>query len=56
MAFGISEEVTIERKLPEGGKDSVSVRVACIVPFLIMKGMVSPYPYSLFIKHQVSSD
>jgi len=55
LAFGISEEVTIERKLPEGGKDSVSVRVASIVPFLIMKGMVSLYPCSLFIKHQVTS-
>lgn len=25
--------------LPEGGKDSVTVRVASIVPFIVMKGM-----------------
>jgi len=33
------EEVLVEGTLPDGGKDSASVRVASIVPFLIMKGM-----------------
>jgi len=33
------EEVLVEGTLPEGGKDSASIRVASIVPFLVMKGM-----------------
>ncbi len=39
LAFEMSEDVTIEGTLPEGGKDSATVQVASIVPFLVMKGM-----------------
>ena len=39
LAFKISKEVTVEGSLPSGGKDSVNVKVAEIIPFLIMKGM-----------------
>lgn len=39
LAFENSVEVKLEGKLPGGGKDSNSIRVAAIVPFLIMKGM-----------------
>lgn len=39
LAFEMPSEVTVEGTLPEGGKDSVTVRVASIVPFLVMKGM-----------------
>jgi len=39
LAFEMTQNVTVEGELPEGGKDSVSVRVASIVPFFIMKGM-----------------
>ena len=39
LAFEMPSEVTVEGRLPEGGKDSVTVRVASIVPFLVMKGM-----------------
>lgn len=39
LAFEMSSEVTIEGELPGGAKDSVTVRVASIVPFLVMKGM-----------------
>jgi hypothetical protein len=40
LAFDDPIEVTIEGTLPEGGEDSVKVRVASIVPFIVMKGMV----------------
>ncbi len=39
LAFEMAEEVNIEGTLPTGGKDSVSVKVAGIVPFLVMKGI-----------------
>ncbi|MEW6585910.1 MAG: hypothetical protein AB1442_09915 [Nitrospirota bacterium] len=39
LAFDMVMEVPIEGELPGGGKDSVTIRVATIVPFLIMKGM-----------------
>ena len=35
----MTEEVDIRGHLPEGGRDFVSIRVASIVPFLVMKGM-----------------
>ncbi len=39
IAFDDPREVTIEGQLPGGVKDSVRVRVASIVSFLVMKGM-----------------
>lgn len=39
LAFESPVTVTIEAELPGGGVDRVSVRVAGIVPFLVMKGM-----------------
>jgi hypothetical protein len=39
LAFDLPAEVTIEGALPAGGADSARVRVASIVPFLVMKGM-----------------
>ncbi len=39
IAFENPKEETIEGELPGGGKDSVKVRVASIVPFFVMKGM-----------------
>lgn len=39
LAFEMSTEIRIEGTLPGGAHDSVSVRVASIVPFLVMKGM-----------------
>lgn len=39
LAFDMSTEVTIRGTLPDGGEDSASIRVASIVPFLVMKGM-----------------
>lgn len=39
LAFEMSQEIRIEGTLPGGAHDSVSVRVASIVPFLVMKGM-----------------
>ncbi len=39
LAFAAPRELRLEERLPEGGKDSVIVRVASIVPFLVMKGM-----------------
>lgn len=39
IVFEEPEEEIIEGQLPGGGKDSVKVRVASIVPFLVMKGM-----------------
>ena len=39
MAFEHPFETTVAGDLPDGGKDAVQVRVASIVPFLVMKGM-----------------
>ena len=39
MAFELNTQVKIEGTLPEGGLDAAKVRVAGIVPFLVMKGM-----------------
>jgi hypothetical protein len=39
LVFDKPVVVTIEGKLPDGARDTVNVRVASIVPFLIMKGM-----------------
>ncbi|MEK6698597.1 MAG: hypothetical protein AABZ10_06070 [Nitrospirota bacterium] len=39
LAFNSTITVTIEEELPGGGMDKVSVKVAGIVPFLVMKGM-----------------
>jgi hypothetical protein len=40
LAFQNPIEVTIEGHLPDGAKDSATIRVASIVPFLIMKAIV----------------
>lgn len=39
LALELNREVTLEGELPGGGRDRVQVRVASIVPFLVMKGM-----------------
>jgi hypothetical protein len=39
LAFDASERIRIEGTLPEGGKDSVEIKVASIVAFLVMKAM-----------------
>ncbi len=39
LAIDINTRVKIDGTLPEGGLDSAEVRVAGIVPFLVMKGM-----------------
>jgi hypothetical protein len=39
LAFGDYRISEIEAELPEGGRDRVQVRIAGIVPFLVMKGM-----------------
>jgi hypothetical protein len=39
LAFELFTEVTIEATLPEGGIDKAKVRVASIMPFLVMKAM-----------------
>jgi hypothetical protein len=39
LAFDFSITVTLEGELPGGGKDKVRVKVAGMVPFLVMKGM-----------------
>ena len=39
LAFEMAREVVVIGTLPSGGKDTATVRVAAIVPFLIMKGM-----------------
>ncbi|MFH0798807.1 MAG: nucleotidyl transferase AbiEii/AbiGii toxin family protein [Pseudomonadota bacterium] len=39
LAFEHPVEIKLEGYLPDGGKDSVTVRVASIVPFIVMKGM-----------------
>ena len=39
LAFQFTREVVIEGELPNGAHDRVSVYVASIVPFMVMKGM-----------------
>ena len=39
LAFESPTEIRVEGQLPGGGRDTVVVRVASIVPFLVMKGM-----------------
>ncbi len=39
LAFTDPTEITMSGTLPEGGKDSVRIRVASIAPFLVMKAM-----------------
>ena len=39
LAFEMAKKVKIEGTLPAGGKDSATVKVAGVVPFLVMKGM-----------------
>jgi hypothetical protein len=39
LAFEMHSEVRVEGTLPEGGRESATVLVASIVPFLVMKGM-----------------
>lgn len=39
LAFTGAGEITLSGTLPEGGKDSVRIRVASIAPFLVMKAM-----------------
>ena len=39
IAFEMNEELTIEGTLPGGARDSARVRVASVVPFIVMKGM-----------------
>lgn len=39
LAFENSQQVKLEGSLPGGGKDSVTIRVAGIVAFIVMKGM-----------------
>jgi len=39
LAFQMSREIAIKGVLPDGSLDSMAVRVASIVPFLVMKGM-----------------
>lgn len=46
LAFEMMEEVKLEGTLPEGGKDSVMVRIAGIVPFLVSPGMPAKHPHT----------
>lgn len=39
LAFDLTSEVELSGFLPDGGKDTVKVKVASIVPFIVMKGM-----------------
>ncbi len=39
LALGMATEITVSGTLPGGGRDTVVVRVAGIVPFIVMKGM-----------------
>ncbi len=39
IAFDMAEEISIEGEIPGGGLDRVTIRVASIVPFFVMKGM-----------------
>jgi predicted nucleotidyltransferase len=35
----MAAEVEVTGRLPEGGKDTVTIRLASVVPFLVMKGV-----------------
>lgn len=37
LAFELSKEITVTGALPGGGQDSVRVRIASVVPFVVMK-------------------
>jgi hypothetical protein len=39
LAVSLATEVTISGTLPDGGKDTAQLRVASIVPFIVMKAM-----------------
>lgn len=39
LAFDMVREIAVEGQIPGGGLDRVTIRVASIVPFLVMKGM-----------------
>ena len=39
LAFEMVREISVEGEIPGGGLDRVTVRIASIVPFLVMKGM-----------------
>jgi hypothetical protein len=39
LVFERPKEIRIEGRLPNGARDTVTVRVSSIVPFLVMKGM-----------------
>jgi len=39
LAFEMVSEVSVVGEIPGGGLDSVTIRVASIVPFIVMKGM-----------------
>ena len=39
LAFDLAAEITLEGTLPGGARDSVTLRVASIVPFIVMKSM-----------------
>ena len=39
MAFESFTEIELQGELPGGGKDQAQIRVASMVPFLVMKGM-----------------
>jgi len=39
LVFDACTEVTVEGELPGGGRDRATVKVASIMPFLVMKGM-----------------
>lgn len=39
LAFDLAQEVTVTGELPGGGLDTVNIRIASVVPFLVMKGM-----------------
>ena len=39
LAFEINEKIELKGELPDGGMDSITIRVAGIVPFLVMKGL-----------------
>jgi len=39
LAFEMVREIIVEGEIPGGGVDRVTVRIASIVPFLVMKGM-----------------
>lgn len=39
LAFEMVSEVSVEGEIPGGGLDRVTIRVASIVPFIVMKGM-----------------